>query len=183
MKKLLTLIMLAVFAISASAQKLEGTYIANDDFNDLIESDIDEDGIIVGLSMFFKGDAVNLIVIFDSIDEEMTFTCGFTYLGKFTKTGNTYKCEFDKNNVAFSILNLECEDPEILEALSDTETKMQIYKKLEESLKETMKPQMQKLSVICDDFSSFSIKYLTYDGYTLVLLHDDEKMEIEFDKL
>ena len=175
--------MLAIFYLSANAQKLEGTYVASDDFLELMKTDFDGDGVWVGLSMFFKGDDVNLIFIYDSIDEEMTLTCGFTYPGKFTKTGNTYKCEFNKNNVGFSIINLETDDPEIEEALYNDETKKQIYKKLEDSLKDTMKPQIKVFSSICDFFNSFSTKWVTFDGYTIVLSHDGEKIEIEFDKL
>ena len=183
MKKLFLISLLAVFAFSANAQKLEGTYIASDDFLELMNSYFDDDDIEVGLGIFFNGNDIALIIAMEAEAEGMEISCSITYPGKYIRTGNKFTCNFKKENVSFTLDKLRSNDPEIKEALEDEDTKDLLYKLVEGMMEESMEAEMDDLSVVCNLFSSFAIKSQTNEGFTMVLTEDDEVLEIGFTKL
>lgn len=183
MKKIFMLIMLAVFAISANAQELQGTYVASDEFYELMNNYVDDDNVEVGFGVFFNGSDINLIIGVNAEAEGMEINCNVTYMGKFVRTGNRFKCSFNKDQASFTLNSMKSDNPEIKAALENDETKDVLYKMVEGMMEKSMEPAIKEMSPICDLFSSFSINSQTEDGFNMVLSQDGEELEIGFSKL
>lgn len=183
MKKLFMLIMSAVFAISANAQKLEGTYIASDEFHELMNSFVEDDNVEVGFGVFFNGNDIDLIIAVSAEAEGMEVNCSITYNGKYVRTGNQFKCNFNKDEASFVLNSMKSDDPEIKKALEDDETKDLLYKMVEEMMEESMKSSIEGMSSVCDFFSSFYINSQTEEGFNMLISQDGEELEIGFSKL
>ena len=181
MKFILTT-MLALMSVMANAQQLEGMYNADKDFeemangyvNKVIEQKDIQLGmdIQVGLSLFFNGNNIDVIINISGEVESVRAKGAITFMGSYTREGNHIVCSFSKDRMSTTISKLESDDPEIKEALETNEDF--IYKVAEERMGELVAPHADELFKATEFFKEFDITSQTDTSINIQLTKGQE---------
>ncbi len=164
--KLIFTLLLTLWSVAAGAQKLEGTFKADKEFEELANGyvekilegralDFDVD-MHVGLSLFFMSDSLtNLIIEVNAQVEKVNVDAAVTFMGTYKREGNRMLCQFDKDNMDVSVEHIESFDPEISQMLKDNED--MVYGVAEEKLAEVVAPHADELFKATSYFRTYDI--------------------------
>ena len=181
MKFILTT-MLSLMSVVANAQKLEGMYNADKEFEDMANEYVGKVieqkdirlglDIKVGLSLFFNGDNIDLIINVSGEMESVRAKGAVTFMGTYTREGNHVVCTFSKDRMSPTISKLESDDPDIKEALETNEDF--IYKVAEERMDELVAPHADELFKATKFFKEFDITSQTDTSIKIQLTQGQE---------
>ena len=172
--KLFFTVMLALMTIGANAQNLEGTYTLDDNYQEMIDSYVDNLDLDLNMdlkvngSLFFNGNQIVVIINVKTEAEGMKIDGDISFPGEYVREGNRLRCTFNKDNMSVALMHLESDDPQIKDVLSKDETGDVVYRVVEEQMEEAARPYAGTLYKVCEFCKSFEIKSQTDTSLTLL---------------
>ena len=159
MKKTLLLLTLMLLGISSmSAQTLIGKWKADKAFSELVNDDSE---MHTDLILQFTAKNLNLQMLIEAADEEMSMKIEYTIPGTYTKKGKQVTANYSLEKATFKLLSLTSTDPELEPLLKDPTTKKMVYDMVEEQAKKEMQGQLTEMYSFTDLFKEFTVESLT----------------------
>ena len=160
MKRIYLLLCLLPFAVSLSAQKLDGTWIADKEFKEVFELDDEE----TSMDMFLNFKEEKMTIAFHIMSEDSD-------VGTIT---------FDKEATELKITTLNLLDPELNQLMSaDEESRKAIVSMIESQVRSMNDSDLASIGAMSDYFRDFKIFSLTNEK--LVIQIGD--MKFGFDRV
>ena len=177
MNKLLIFLFVSLLTLTANAQSLDGTWVADEEFHELLSNFIDDENTEVGFGLLIDDNEINIIVTISVSVEEMSVDCAVVIPGIYSRTGDWVKCQFSNEDVDFKVLEVESDDDEIQALLNDEESHDAVISLIEGMLKENLESSFSDISEITDIFNVFTVTNQSSDTFTI---ETEEGAEISF---
>ena len=183
MKKLFSLLAIALFALTANAQSLIGEWIVDGDFNNAIKQTMKEASqeadVDLNLSLIFTENDVKLVNLINVGTEGTTISMAVRVPGTYVVDGDKVNCNFDAEKSDFDVLDIQSNSPEMAEVLSNPAMKPMILGMIKSQAKQEMTQMTQGVSMVATPFSEFTIKEITDTKLTIIA---QGELEITFVK-
>ncbi|MBQ9165173.1 MAG: hypothetical protein IJ163_10430 [Bacteroidaceae bacterium] len=186
MKKMIMMVALMLATLNLGAQQLEGTYQADEQFQQLMNSRLEkielgiDASIKVGFSLFFFNEQIVPTVNADVYAEGLKLKADILLPGTYQRNGDQCECTFDKENLQVAIQDMKSDDPEVQQMLDDNDSSDNIYGMVESMADEMVREKADQITKILEFCKSFTIKEQTDTSVTLLF---NEKLEVLFSKL
>lgn len=167
MKNFFAIASMLMLTLSVGAQSIEGVWMVDQEFADLINERVDKESIDVDMDLSFKESEVKVILICTVGSEDMNMKIEITFPGTYVMEGNHLTCDFDKEKVDFNIVDIKTEDPEMKEMLGDEASKQMVLSMVRNAVKKEMAPYTKEMGVLTDTYTSFDVKSVTETELTL----------------
>ena len=161
MKKMFLLLCLLPLAVSLSAQKLDGTWMADKEFKEVFELDDDE----TSMDMFLNFKEEKMTIAFHIMSEDSDVgTIGMVVgiPGTYDVTEDEVTATFDKEATELKITTLNLLDPELNQLMSaDEESRKAIVSMIESQVRSMNDSDLASIGAMSDYFRDFKIFSLT----------------------
>ncbi len=161
MKKMYLLLCLLPFAVSMSAQKLDGTWMADKEFKEVFELDDEE----TSMDMFLNFKEEKMTIAFHIMSEDSDVgTIGMVVgiPGTYDVTEDEVTATFDKEATELKITTLNLLDPELNQLMSaDEESRKAIVSMIESQVRSMNDSDLASIGAMSDYFRDFKIFSLT----------------------
>lgn len=181
MKKLFAFVAFAMLTICMNAQEITGTWVADQDFNDVVKMSMDDqaENVDVKFGMVIDETTImaTLYLTVDADGIKMKLNVGVP--GVYERDGQQVTTEFNTEGTDISIVDVESNDPEMKSMLANPETKKMLFAMMEGAMKEQMGEYKSSFGDLTEAFKTFTIKSVTESKLTIEV----DEIEFGFNKM
>ena len=153
--------MLMLLSVAANAQSIVGDWILNKEYADSINMAVSHENVEMGMRMSFTQSDVKVVLDASVGEEGMLMKMQIVIPGTYTLSGDKVTCDFNKEKIDFDIVDIQSNDEEMKEMMSQPGTKKMMLNMIKSEAKKQMGPYMEGLGMMADKFMEFTVTELT----------------------
>ena len=161
MKKIMLAALMVLLSVTAGAQTLAGNWTLNKEFGNMLNEVIEAEKMKMEFGMNFTESEVKIVI--DAIvgEEAVNMTVQIVIPGTYVKNGDKVTCDFNKEKADFDIVDIQSDDEEMKEMLSQPATKKMMLAMIKGEAKKQMGSTVDAFGSLADQFKEFTVTKLT----------------------